>query len=260
MNIQKEFMKLKKGISVCIITKNEENAIANCISSLSWANEVIVLDSFSEDRTLEIAKKMNARIYKRKFDNFAQQKNVCISYAKYEWVLSVDADEVVTENLSRQILQLLNNENIKYNGYKIPRITLYLNQWIKHSGWYPNYSIRLFKKNSGKFCSSAVHEKVIVTGKVGKINFPLLHYSYRNISEHINKINFYSTLIANEKFSQGESSSVLWAILKSISKFILTYFWRLGILDGKVGLIISVLGGYYNFQKYIKLWELKNKN
>jgi len=250
-------MKLKKGISVCIITKNEEDSIKKCISSLNWANEVIVLDSFSTDRTLEIAKRMNARIYRRKFDNFVKQKNACISYARHEWILALDADEVITAKLAEIILMKISSQETEYSGYYIPRKTFYLNQWIKHSGWYPNYTVRLFKKNSGKFEGPGVHETVKVKGHTCKIKLPLHHYSYRNIGEHIDKINFYSTLIAHEKYSQGKRSSVIWAILKSISKFFLTYFWKLGFLDGRAGLIISVLGGYYNFQKYIKLWELQ---
>ncbi|MDH5656701.1 MAG: glycosyltransferase family 2 protein [Spirochaetia bacterium] len=246
------------GITACIITYNEELSLPECLTSLSFVDEIIVLDSYSNDRTLEVAEEFHAKIYKRKFDNFINQKNSCITHAAHEWILVIDADEIVSKDLSQEI-----NDNIlsdsDFTGYFLPRKTNYLNQWISHSGWYPNYSLRLFKNGKGRFGGINVHEKVILEGKAGKLKLPILHFSYKNISEHIQKINFYSTLIAKEKFEQKSYSSVLWAILKSISKFILTYFWRLGFLDGRVGLIIAVLAAYYNFQKYIKLWEL-NKN
>ena len=251
-------MSLKKGISACIITKNEESALGRCLRSLTLADEIIVLDSYSSDRTVQIAKTFHARVYKRRFDNFVNQKNACIFYARYNWILVIDADEILTRELSYEILHSVNNPN-KYKGFYIPRKTLYLNRWIHHSGWYPNYSIRLFKNNHGKFTGYNVHEKVEIEGKAGVIKYPILHFSYQNITEHVEKINYYSSLIALEKYKMGKRSSVLWAILKSISKFFLTYIWRLGFLDGRVGLIISVLGGYYNFQKYIKLWELRIK-
>lgn len=244
-------------LSVCIITFNEEKKIARALKSASFADELVVLDGFSTDRTREIAVELGASVHTHRFDGFVNQKNRAMSLTCGEWILVLDADEVITENLRSEILKAIHNSDSQCRGYRIPRMSWYLGRWIKHSGWYPDYNTRLVKRNFGKFVGGTVHERLVVNGPVCTMRAHMEHYSYDNLSKHLTRIDHYSTLIANDKFNKGRGSTVLWAIIKSISKFFITYVWRFGFLDGRAGLVIAVLGGYYNFLKYIKLWELK---
>jgi len=244
-------------LSACIITYNEEDNIRRCLESLSFIKEVIVLDSGSTDSTVEIAKEFsNVKCYYKAFVNYVEQKNFCMQLASGEWILFLDADEVVSKELQMEI-ESLGEEWKEYVGFYIPRLTFYLGKWIYHSGWYPNYQMKLFCKSKGKFAGLLVHEKVEVAGHTKKLKSPLYHYSYKNISDHLQFIDRYSTLAAQEKFNQNQSSGILWAIGKSIYKFFYMYFIKLGFLDGKQGIIIAILGAYYNFLKYIKLYELE---
>jgi hypothetical protein len=172
-------------------------------------------------------------------------------------VLSLDADEEVSEELKSEILSIQLKD---LKGFFIPRLTFYMNQWIKYGGWYPNYQLRFFHKNSGKFSGHLVHETVEVEGRIEYLKNPLKHYSYKNISDHLQFIDKYSELHAFEKYRKGKKSGVTIAILEAIWKFLSMYFLRFGFLDGKVGLIIAILGSYYNFLKYIKVYELNSQS
>lgn len=249
--------KLKPGISACIITFNEEKRLPRCLHSLSFVDEIIILDSYSRDGTVQIAKKYGAKIYQRNFTGYVDQKNHAIQLASFEWILVIDADEVVTDNLKNEIIEIIKNRKVVNYAYKIPRITYYLGKWIKHSGWYPDYTSRLFQNGTSEFKGGKVHERLCVNGKTGKLKNRLEHYSYQNISQHLLRIEEYSTLIAMDKHENGEKASVPWAVAKSITKFVITYFLKFGFLDGSAGLVISVMAGYYNFLKYAKLWELQ---
>lgn len=243
-------------ISACIITLNEEDNIDRCLSSLDFTNEIIIVDSGSIDKTIEIASKYNAAIYTRKFDNYVNQKNFCISKAKNEWVLSLDADEAISPELKSELLLLAERDFSCNHGFEVPRITFYLGRWIRHGGWYPNTQIRLFQKSKGQFKGFLVHERVVVEGNIKSFKHPILHYSYRNISDHLKFIDRYSNLAAAEKHALGQRSGVLLSLAKAFWKFFYMYIIRFGFLDGKAGLVVAVLGGYYNFLKYIKLYEL----
>lgn len=246
---------MNQKISACIITLNEEDNIKTCLSSLNFVDEIILVDSGSTDQTLKIAEEFTkVKIFYRKFDNYINQKNFCIEQTSHEWILSLDADEEVSENLKSEIQNLNLDESM--DGYFIPRLTYYLGKWIYHSGWYPNFQLRFFKKSKGKFAGILVHETVQISGQVHHLKNPLHHYSYKNISDHLKFIDRYSDLCADEKFKKGKNSGVFIAIIKSVWKFIFMYFIKFGFLDGKVGLIISILGSYYNFLKYIKIYEL----
>lgn len=242
-------------ISACIITLNEEDNIRTCLNSLDFADEIILVDSGSTDLTLKIAEEFQkVKIFYRKFDNYINQKNFCIEQASHEWILSLDADEEVSVKLKSEIISLELNQ--KSDGYFIPRLTFYLGKWIYHSGWYPNFQLRFFRKSKGKFAGILVHETVQLEGKTSNLKNPLHHYSYKNISDHLQFIDRYSELCAHEKFKKGNRSGICISVLKAIWKFFFMYFLKLGFLDGKVGLIISILGSYYNFLKYIKIYEL----
>lgn len=247
-------------ISACIITLNEENNIIRCINSLDFVQEIIVLDSGSTDQTTQLASQLNAKIFYRKFDTYINQKNHCISLAKNSWILSLDADEVIPEKLRNEILSISDEMYQKYNGFFLARLTYYLGKWIHHGGWYPNYQMRFFRKDYGQFSGILVHETVDIKGETLKLKQPLLHYSYKCISDHLKFIDKYSSLSAMERFNSGKRCGVSLSIMKGIWKFFSMYFWRLGFLDGRVGLIISIMGSYYNFLKYIKVYELEIKS
>ncbi|MDX1957210.1 MAG: glycosyltransferase family 2 protein [Leptospiraceae bacterium] len=249
------------ALSACIITLNEEKNIERCILSLNLANEIILLDSGSIDKTIEIAKKFSkVKIFHRNFDNYIDQKNHCISLAQNDWVLVLDADESLSPELEKEIFQ--NFDNTNYNGFYFPRLTHYLGKWIYHGGWYPNYQLKLFRKSKGKFAGMLVHEKVELEGNIFKLKNPIYHFSYENIEDHIRYINKYSTLHAEERFQRGKKSSILYSLGKGFYKFFYMYMIKLGFLDGRAGLIIATLGAFYNFLKYAKLAEkqLKKNN
>jgi glycosyltransferase involved in cell wall biosynthesis len=246
-------------ISVCIITFNEEDNLAKCLAHLTFADEILVVDSGSSDKTLEIAKKHNAKVSYRKFDNYINQKNFALSLAQYDWVLALDADEVVSPELQKELELLTESDFQKYSAFAIPRLTYYLKRWIYHSGWYPNYQIRLFHKNQGRFAGILVHETVEIKGNAKKLRQPLYHYSYKSISDHLSFIDRYSTLFAIEKYKIGKRSGLVKAVVKANYKFFYMYFVRLGFLDGASGFVIAILGGYYNFIKYLKLYELERE-
>lgn len=207
------------SISACIITLNEEDKIEACLKSLSFTDEIIIVDSGSTDKTLEIAEKYRARVYIREFDNYVNQKNYCLSLAKNDWILSLDADEVVPIALKKEILSMSSAFLEEYDGFSVPRLTYYLGKWIYHGGWYPNRQVRLFRKTRGKFSGLLVHEKVLLDGKTGSLQRPLHHYSYKNISDHLKYIDRYSSLAAKEKFESGKSSGVILSISKALWKF-----------------------------------------
>ena len=247
---------MKIPLSVCIITFNEEDNIARCLKSLSFADEIIVIDSGSTDKTEKIIHKFkNIRLLKRKFDNYVNQKNFGIKKASHDWVLALDADETVPPELASELVSVLSTPI--FDAYEIPRITRYMNKWIRHGGWYPDFQTRLFKKKEGLFTGILVHEKVKTNGTLGKLRNPLRHYSYKNIADHINFINKYSDLTAKEKQLQGKSSGVLLAFFEGVWKFFSMYILKRGFLDGKEGFILAVFGFFYNFLKYIKLFEKK---
>ncbi|MCB1189214.1 MAG: glycosyltransferase family 2 protein [Leptospiraceae bacterium] len=246
-------------VSVCITTFNEELKLPLCLKNLDFVDEIIIVDSGSTDKTVFIAEQYTSKIYQRDFDNYINQKNYCLSKAKNNWVLALDADEVVSLELKQELLLILQSQLV-YDGYFIPRLSFYLNRWIKHGGWYPNYQIRFFNKEKGHFSGLLVHETVQITGEITYLKNPLLHYSYNNISEHVKTINRYSDLTAMEKHKLGKKSSILFAILEGMWKFFSMFFLRFGFLDGKAGLVIAIMGSYYNFLKYIKLYELNKKS
>ncbi|WCL50385.1 glycosyltransferase family 2 protein [Leptospira sp. GIMC2001] len=244
-------------ISVCIITLNEEDNLEKCISKLGFASEIIIVDSGSNDRTLEIARSYKAKVSFRPFDNYVNQKNYALTLAQNDWVLALDADEVPSEELIQEIISLTEEDRKNANGFAIPRMTYYLGQWIRHGGWYPNRQVRLFRRDQGRFAGFLVHETVQISGHIRELKKPLYHFSYKSLSDHLIFINHYSTLFAIEKFKQGKRSGLTKAIGKSLFKLIWMYIFRLGFLDGKPGLVIAILGSYYNFLKYTKLFELE---
>ncbi len=248
-------------LSAVIITYNEERNIARCLDSLAGiADDIVVLDSFSTDKTEEICKQKGARFFQHKFDGHIQQKNRAITHAQYPHILSLDADEALSEELKRSILEVKNNWT--HDGYYINRMTNYCGQWIKHSGWYPDKKLRLWDSCKGEWRGTNPHDKYeLFEGdkNTTRLNGDILHYSFYSISEHVKQVDYFSTIAAKERFLKGKKTNILvmsWAWQLKYGKH---YFLKLGFLDGFYGFVISMISGYSAFLKHAKLRELWRK-
>ncbi|MDA3778649.1 MAG: glycosyltransferase family 2 protein [Bacteroidales bacterium] len=251
-------------LSAVIITFNEEANIERCILSLkSVADEIIVVDSFSTDKTEEICKKHYVKFSKHKFEGHIQQKNYALTCASNDYILSLDADEALSEKLKQRILEV--KSDWKYDGYIVNRYNNYCGQWIKYSNWYPDHKTRLFDRTKGKWGGINPHDKFIINkpGKRKHLNADLLHWVIPTYYAHIDKANKFSSIGANEAFIRDERANIFTIISHSAWRFIKTYFLKRGFLDGYNGFVISAFTSYTVFLKYIKLrqknLEVKNK-
>jgi glycosyltransferase involved in cell wall biosynthesis len=245
-------------LSVIIITKNEAHNIAQCIGSVMWADEIIVLDSGSVDETVTICRQYTDHVYETDWPGFGLQKQRALAIAKGDWVLSVDADEVVSAELRSEIEKAIQTESV--NGYEIPRLSSYCGKQLRHGGWWPDFVLRLFRRKHGHFTESLVHERIIVQGQIGRMNTPLLHNSYENLDEVLRKVNAYSSLGAETLFQKGVRSSLRKAILRAVWMFVRTYILKLALLEGRHGLMHSISSAESVYYKYMKLLELQDKN
>lgn len=246
----------KNNLSAVIITHNEESNIERCLKSLFWVNEIIVVDSYSTDKTIEICKKYNCKIFQTEWKGFGKTKKYAVDNSTNDWILSIDSDEVVTEQLKNKIEEILINP--KFNGYNIRRKSFYLGKEIKHCGWDKDFPLRLFSKKHGNFNEDLVHESVVLSGEKTKIFEPLLHYTYPTISLHINKMNRYTDLSINK--INDKKYSILSSLFFGINKFLKMYFLQKGFLDGKIGFILSIHSAFGVYLKYIKIWQKNNEN
>jgi glycosyltransferase involved in cell wall biosynthesis len=245
------------SISICIICFNEEKNIRRCLKSSKWADEIIVIDSMSQDKTVEIAGEYTDKVYQRAWSGFVVGKNFALSKATCEWVLSLDADEEIPEELRDEIQKEIQKEHAK-EGYSMPRLSFYQGRWIKHSGFYPDRQLRLFRRNKASWVGKRVHERVEVNGEVGLLKNDLLHYPYDGrISGQIQTIDAFSSLLAQDLHDRGKHFSPILLLLRPPFKFIEVYLLRLGFLDGTAGFIIALSSAYAVFVRYVKLWELK---
>ena len=248
-------------LSGVIITYNEEEHIEKCLVSLiDVVDEIIVLDSFSTDNTQQICEKFNARFVQHEFLGYIEQKNYALSLATHNYILSLDGDEALSETLKKSILETKINWN--FDGYFCNRMNNYCGQWIKHSDWYPDRKLRLFKKGSGEWKGINPHDSyALKVGKTyGSLNGDLLHWIYKDYIEHNLKVETFSTIAAESYFKLGKKSSILKIIYRPIWAFVKAYFFRLGFLDGLNGFIICVQTYNVTFLKYIKLYQLWKKN
>lgn len=243
---------MSSTVSVILITKNEAANIRDCLQSVSWADEIIVVDSGSCDETVQIAQAMGAQVYLHSdWAGFGPQKNRALSYATQDWVFSIDADERVTPALRTELAQAM--QEAKMDGYFCPRLSQFCGTFIHHSGWYPDYVLRLFKRGSGCFSNSLVHESLLLQGTRGKLTQPLLHYSYLTMDDVARKVTSYSDAAAQQMFNAGKTAGWGKAIASAGWAFLRTYVLRLGILDGNVGWEIAQMNMRTTFLKYRKL-------
>ena len=238
-------------ISATIITFNEERRIARAIESLRCADEVLIVDSGSNDRTVELAGKLGARVIESPWPGYAKQKNLAAERAAHDWILSLDADEALSESLEAEIWRLKKNSP-DCDAYTVPRLAQYLGKWIRHSGWYPDRKIRLYDRRKATWVGDFVHESVKVDGKVGHLESNLLHFTCDSLSEHLKTMDRYTTLAAEQLVAQ--KVEVTWArlLMHPPWTFFKTYVLQRGFLDGIEGLAIANMAALYNFLKYAK--------
>jgi len=244
-------------LSVILITRNEEANLDDCLASLEGiAQQIVVVDTNSVDRTLEIAQKYGATIAQPSdWPGFGPQKNRALDLATGDWVLSLDADERLTPALRSEIVTAVHH-SAQINCFAIPRLSWYCGRFIRHSGWSPDYVDRLFKRGTARFSDDLVHERLIPNGAVAKLENPMLHYSFMNYSQVLQKLDRYSTASAEQAFAQGKTSSPLKAVIHGIWAFIRTYIIRAGFLDGGQGFALAISNGQGTYYRYIKLWHL----
>lgn len=246
-------------LSVIIITKNEQDNIENCLESVKWADEIIVVDSGSTDKTEEICKKYTDKFYVKDWPGFGVQKQRALELASYEWVLSIDADERIMSELREEIITVVKADST-HSGYEIPRLSHYLDKGIRHAGWYPDYTLRLVKKDKSHFSEDIVHERLIVDGEVGRLSHHFMHFPYQNIAHHLQKLNQYSSLSAQKMFDGGKRVGWIKVFVKTLFGFFRAYILRKGFLDGWAGLVVSLSTALSVYFKYIKLKEMQLKH
>jgi glycosyltransferase involved in cell wall biosynthesis len=241
-------------ISATIVTLNEERNIARAIGSLRCADEVVVVDSGSTDGTREIAARMGARVIEEPWRGYAGQKNFAACCAANDWILSIDADEELTEELAAEIAQL-KQEGARVDGYSFPRLAQYLGRWIRHSGWYPDRKIRLYNRGKAEWVGEYVHESVRVRGASGELQGDLLHYTCASLSEHLRTLDRYTSLAARGAVAGGKTASLTRLAVDPAWTFFRTYVLQRGFLDGRQGLAIAWMAALYTFLKYAKACE-----
>ena len=246
---------MTEKISALVPTLNEEENLRDCLASVRWADEIFVVDSFSQDRTLEIAREFSARVIQHEYVNSAAQKNWAIPQASHPWVLLVDADERVTPELRDEIRGIL-KEGPRFDGYWIRRANHFLGRRMNHCGWETDRVIRLFRRDLGRYQEREVHAEIELPGPLPVLRNPLLHYSFRSFRQYWGKMQLYSDWGASQAHREGRRAGWLSIAFRPPFRFFKMYFLRLGFLDGIHGLVLCMLAAFSVFLKYAKLWEL----
>lgn len=248
------------GLSVVLITKNEAANMAACLASVSFAQEVIVVDSGSTDQTVELARQLGARVeVTPDWPGFGPQKNRALALATQEWVLSLDADERVTPELAQEILHAIERRDAA--AFQLPRLTQFCGQWIHHCGWTPDHVLRLFRRGTARFSDDLVHERVLLDGGTpARLTNPLLHYSYPTPGHYWRKLESYSLLWAHQRHAQGQQVSMLRAVVSGVVAFVRSYVVRQGFLDGAMGFAVCALQAQAAFGKYFTLYCMNRQD
>ena len=249
---------LKNQLSVCIICHNEAQNIKRCLGSLKRVHEIIVVDSMSTDRTVEIAQRYTDRIFQRPWPGYMEQKNFALHQASGDWILSLDADEAVSDALWDEIWAEVAKPDA-LDGYRMPRRSFYQGRWINHSGYYPDRQLRLFRREKGRWVGGRVHERMAVGGRIGDFKQDLLHYPYGGrISGQLKTVNDFSTLLAKDMYDRGKRFHLMLLFSRPFFKFLEVYVLKQGFRDGLAGFIIAVSDAYAMFVRYVKLKEIES--
>ncbi|MCK9376874.1 MAG: glycosyltransferase family 2 protein [Syntrophobacterales bacterium] len=242
-------------LSVFVIALNQEANIAECLESVKFADEIVVVDTGSADRTVELARAHTGRVLTAPWQGFGPTKNFALDQTRGDWVFSLDTDERVPEALRDEILAVVAADG-PINGYRVPRKNYFCRRWIRHLGWYPDYTLRLFRRGQGRFGDRQVHEEVKVAGPVGTLKSPLEHYSYRSVGEYVSRMDRYARLAALELAKRGRRPFPGELFYRPFFTFLHLYFIRRGFLEGATGYDLAVLMSMYKFLKYYYLREL----
>lgn len=254
-------MKDAKKLSIYILTYNNEETIERALASAKWADEIVVVDHFSVDATVDICKKYTDRIYQKEWTNHRDEYNYAISLTTYDWVMFLDSDEEISRELAEEIRRELADNDGRWAGYLVPRLNFYMGKWIKHGGWYPEYKLRIFNKKLGRWAGKSFDPYVVLAGKAKKLRYPCFHYSFKNLSHHAQKLNLYSSLFAQAKLEQDPfyKANFIHLFLRPLFRFFRNYILKAGFLDGMPGLVACVMASYYVFLKYAKIWEIQHQ-
>jgi len=244
-------------LSIVIVAKNESKNIYECVRSAAFADEILVVDSGSTDDTISLAKSAGARIIKKKWVGYGPQQNIAINASKGDWIFSLDADERISAKLANEIIQAIKEDT--FYVYNVPRKSLFVSKFIDYSGWRPDYTKRLFKKGFAKFTEHEVHAHLSTKYKIGKLENPIIHFSYRDLESVINKMNLYSTGGARDNLKSGKNGSLRKAIFHGLWAFFRTYFIRAGFLDGKEGVMLAIANAEVTYYRYLKLYYISQK-
>lgn len=242
-------------LSVTVITRNEAANIADALASVRWADEIIVVDSCSTDDTVALARQHTDRVVVREWPGYIDQKNYAATLASHDWILSLDADERVTPALTHDIQRIITGEP-DASAYRVARVNWHLGRWIRSTDWYPDYQTRLYDRRAAEWTGRYVHEAVAVRGRTGLLRGELQHYAYRDISDHLETIDRYTTLAAKQMYEAGRRAGVFDIAGHPPLAFLRNYVAKRGFRDGLPGLIVSAMNSYYVFLKFAKLWEL----
>jgi (heptosyl)LPS beta-1,4-glucosyltransferase len=260
-NICSEKSQDKIKISVYLIAKNEEKKIRTALESVKWADEIVVVDSGSIDKTKEIALEYGAKVFDEEFRGFVFQKNSAMEHCSGEWLFNIDADEEVTDDLRKSIEFIIfrNEDEKSFISYNVNRKIFYLGRWMKHCGWYPEYRVRLSRKGAAKWVGEVLHEKLEGNGKSGYLKGDLLHRPYDNLGAHLNTIGRYTGIWAARENEKGRKVSLIDLIFRPAIRFFKMFVLKAGFLDGVPGFTASFMGGFYAFMKYARLYEMNRE-
>jgi glycosyltransferase involved in cell wall biosynthesis len=241
-------------LSVAVVVLNEEERLRACLESVVWADELVVVDAGSSDKTVAIAREFTDRVLFRAWDGYGAQKNFALGQCREDWVLSLDADERVSDTLREEIQTILRG-GVGEVGFYLPRRNMFQGRWVRHGGLYPDWQLRLFRSGRGAFVERAVHESVRVDGPTGRLRAPLVHESYRSIGDAVARLNRYSDLAASELASVGRGGSLVDLLVRPVWRFVSMYLLRAGFLDGWRGLVLAGLHAHYVFLRAAKVRE-----
>lgn len=247
------------GLSVIIITFNEEDNIRECLESVKWADEIIVVDSYSTDSTVNIAREYTEKVFVEKWIGYSENKNLALKKTMHDWVLWIDADERVTDELALEIKKVI-LENPQQSGFEMARRAYFLGKWIAHCGWYPGYVLRLFRKQHAQFTDSKVHEGIVLEGERGRLKQDLLHYTDKDLDHYLWKFNRYTSYAAQELNEKGRSGGFFAILFRPLFAFVKMYFFKRGFLDGVEGFMLCLLSSGYVAMKYAKAWEIQKQH
>lgn len=248
--------RVRVPLAVAIITKNEEDNLPDCLASVSFAAQVVVVDSGSSDGTVAIASQFGAEVHDEPWQGFGRQKQRAIDRCRQPWILLLDADERLSAELAGEIERLLLAGNFQADAYSVPRQNFFCRSWLRQAGWWPDRVVRLFRRGTARMSERLVHETLVVDGPVAPLRAPLIHHTNRNLSHTLAKINHYSSAGAEELYRAGARTTLVAAVAHALWAFGHTYLFRLGLLDGGPGLVQALSHGVNTLFKYLKLWEM----